>query len=133
MLFLSSHARHRLGHYLHLDANYLAIRNEKGIAERVVGCITDLTPRILAEEAQIRAERNFHQLFHDVPLGLVVIGPDLRIVECNQSFATMLGYQNDELHNRHLGTLADMSEWSELQNRPHDDDLHFPFASFQAW
>jgi len=106
--------RHRDGHYLHVDSNFLAIRNERGEVERIVGCIVDLTPRIHAEEAQRTAESNFHRLFHDIPQGLVVLDPHNRVIECNQAFVKLLGLTIEEIMNKPLEAFANTSEWQEL-------------------
>lgn len=105
--------RHSLGHYLHVHSTFLAIRDESGRAARIVGCIVDLTPRIQAEEAQHTAERNFDQLFHDIPLGLVVISPEHQIIECNQAFAEMLGIPLTQLMGAPVSEIAGIAECME--------------------
>lgn len=106
--------RHRDGHYLHVHTNYLVIRNPAGQAERIVGCIVDQTPRIKAEEALRTAELNFHRLFHDIPLGLVVIDPADRLVECNQAFAQLMGTSLDQIVGQPVSVLPDESILKEL-------------------
>lgn len=106
--------RHRQGHYLHIHSNFIALRNEAGHAERIVGCIVDLTPRLQAEKAQRTAESNFHRLLHDIPQGLVVLDPDDRVIECNQAFAGLLGCSMDEIMGKHVRDFSDASEWTEL-------------------
>lgn len=120
--------RHRDGHYLNVHSNFLAIRNEHGQAERIVGCIIDLTPRIQAEQAQRTAEQNFHQLFQDVPLGLVVIDPDHYLVECNQAFADMVGVSVTQLIGSHVCSTDSLKAWSRLlhpDGASKDHELHF--------
>ncbi len=106
--------KHRNGYYLHVDSNFLAIRDKSGKVERIVGCIVDLTPRIQAEEAQRAAESNFHRLFHDIPQGLVVLDPEDRVIECNQAFVKLLGTTIEDVMEKPLGAIADKSEWQEL-------------------
>jgi len=106
--------KHRNGYYLHVDSNFLAIRDKSGKVERIVGCIVDLTPRIQAEEAQRAAERNFHRLFHDIPQGLVVLDPQDRVIECNQAFVKLLGTTIEDVMEKPLDAIADKSEWREL-------------------
>lgn len=106
--------KHRDGYYLHVDSNFLAIRDKSGKVERIVGCIVDLTPRIHAEEAQRNAESNFHRLFHDIPQGLVVLDPQGRVIECNQAFVKLLGTTIEDVMEKPLDAIADKSEWQEL-------------------
>jgi PAS domain S-box-containing protein len=57
----------------------------------------DITGRKRAEEARIRSERRFHALFDSTPLGVVMVGTDRAILDCNAAFQKMLGYSLDEL------------------------------------
>lgn len=115
--------RHSLGHYLHVHSNYLVIRDSTGRAERVAGCIVDLTPRIMAEEAQHLAEKNFHQLFHDNPLGLVVISPTRQILECNQAFARMLNLSITQIMDKRVSEIPGIAECLENISTTEFDQL----------
>lgn len=120
--------RHCDGHYLNVHSNFLAIRNEHGQAERMVGCIIDLTPRLQAEQAQRAAEKNFHQLFQDIPLGLVVIDPDHFLVECNQAFADLVGLPVAQLIGSHVCSMDSLKAWTKLlhpKNATSDDESDF--------
>lgn len=115
---------HRDGHYLNIHSTFLIVRDSQGNAERMVGCMVDVSPRKKAEAARQAAERNFQQLFQDIPLGLIVIDPQLRIVECNQALADMLQYTIRELVGMDVRQLVAMNEWTE-QNRPeHSNATH---------
>lgn len=108
---LNYRIRHRQGHYLTIHANYMAIRRSDGRAERIVGCIVDLTPRIQAEQAKLTAERNFHQLFHDIPLGLIVLNPQHEILECNEAFTRLVNLPVQEVIGKSFEHFANLQQW----------------------
>jgi PAS domain S-box-containing protein len=110
---VSYRVRHYNGRYIKVNASYLAFRDETGKANRLLGCIVDLSPSVDAERAQQVAERNFHQLFQAIPLGLIVISPSLQIIECNAALATMLDYTPKELVGMHIGQLSVAEEWKD--------------------
>jgi len=103
--------RHNLGHYLWVRSSFLAIRDVYNRAERVIGCISDITERRLAEERQRAAELIFRQLFNDIPLGVGVVDPDLNIIEANHTMATMLGYSVTELQRMNIRDVTDPDEF----------------------
>lgn len=105
--------RHYDGRYIKVNSSYLAFRDESGKATRLLGCIIDLSPSVDAEMAQQVAERNFHQLFQTIPLGLIVISPSLKVIESNAALAKMLDYHPDELVGMHIRQLAVTDEWKE--------------------
>jgi two-component system cell cycle sensor histidine kinase/response regulator CckA len=106
--------RHRDGHYLHIHSTFVGLRDAGGRAIRVVGSMLDITPRYLAEEAQKQAEHNYRLLFENIPLGMLVIDPQLRIIECNQALADQLQYTREELIGKHSRRIAVAREWPEV-------------------
>lgn len=110
---LNYRVRHRAGHYININANFLALRDDNGQPLRILGCIIDLSPRIVAEQAQLAAEKNYQQLFQSIPLGLIVISPNMKIIACNQALADILQYQCEELIGMTISQLAVASEWTE--------------------
>ncbi len=106
--------RHRAGHYINVNSNFLAVRTEAGSIVRILGCIVDLSPNVVAEQAQLAAEKSFHQLFQSIPLGLIVISPKMKIIACNPALADMLQYRCEELIGMPISQLAVASEWQEL-------------------
>lgn len=116
--------RHRDGHYVHVQYICIVIRNANGQAERVVGSLLDVTSRHQADQARREAEHNFQQLFQDIPLGLVVLDPQLRIIECNTAFAAMLRYSTLEMVGMHVSQIVVQSEWTDLPSRNSADPNH---------
>jgi PAS domain S-box-containing protein len=114
---LSYRVQHALGHYLWVRASFLAIRDSLGKAERVIGCITDITERRNAEDRQRAAERIFRQLFNDIPLGVGVVDPELNIIEVNHTMAEQLGYSVEELQRLNIRDITDPEEFdSQLRS-----------------
>ncbi len=116
--------RHHSGRYIKVNSSYLAFRDETGKANRLLGCIVDLSPSVDAEMAQQVAEKNFHQLFQAIPLGLIVISPSLHVIECNAALAQMLDYHPEELVGKHIRQLAVADEWKEPPIPLESDSAH---------
>ncbi len=62
----------------------------------VRGSVTDITDRKRAEEALRESEERFRDLFHADVAGNFVTTPDGRLLECNQAFAQMFGFESVE-------------------------------------
>ncbi len=66
----------------------------------------DITERRRAEGALHEAEQRFRTAFEEGPVGIVVLDPDGRLVEVNESFSTVTGYTREELVGRTLDELT---------------------------
>ncbi|MES2572507.1 MAG: PAS domain S-box protein, partial [Verrucomicrobiota bacterium] len=78
------------GHYAYvLDRGYV-IRNSQGQAIRMIGGMTDLTERRLAEE-------RFQAVFEQAAVGIHLLSPEGGFLQVNQRFCDILGYSRGEL------------------------------------
>ncbi len=59
----------------------------------------DISERKKAEEALKESEGKYHTLYETIKDGIAGVSMDGRVLECNQTFADMLGYSKDELKN----------------------------------
>jgi PAS domain S-box-containing protein len=57
----------------------------------------EAAPRMAAEEAAREAETRFRAVFENVPVAMVLIGRDLRILEGNEAAAALTGLASEEL------------------------------------
>lgn len=48
----------------------------------------------------------FRQLFMNSPYGIILVGPDNRIINTNQSFSTLIGYDRDEILNQRISSFS---------------------------
>jgi PAS domain S-box-containing protein len=67
---------------------------------------TDVTARRAADQALRAADAPFRQIFEDSPVGIALIGTDLRLVEANRVLCTITGFTRDELVGRRLEDIA---------------------------
>ncbi|RXQ97427.1 PAS domain S-box protein [Ancylomarina salipaludis] len=87
---------HGLGK-LELDSNDNPIR--------LIGTISDITERRLAEEQLNLSREQYRSLFENSPLGIYRSTPDGEIINANKALLTMLEYESlSELQNRNLET-----------------------------
>ncbi|MBT8226941.1 MAG: PAS domain S-box protein [Dactylosporangium sp.] len=71
----------------------------------VLGVAIDVTHRIQAERALQGSEQRLRNVFAHAPVGMVIIGPDNRIIQANPAIATMLGYAPDDMVGRTVDSL----------------------------
>ncbi|MGB8169625.1 MAG: PAS domain S-box protein [Chthoniobacteraceae bacterium] len=80
-----------------LDRGKLVARNEQGEPSRMVGTITDITARKVAEEAMRSSEERYRTLFERAPDGILIGDPESNYLDANPSMCRMLGYTREEL------------------------------------
>lgn len=79
--------------------NCITHYDDSGNPLKSVGIVQDITDRKLAGE-QIDELRNHHQsLFENSLVGTGLATPDGKIIDCNEAFASLLGYARNELIN----------------------------------
>src|SRR6201997_1500237 len=73
-----------------------------GDPSKMIGVNIDVTERKLAEEALLSSERRYRLLFERNVAGVGIASLDGRVLDCNEGWARILGYQSkDELRGRH--------------------------------
>jgi PAS domain S-box-containing protein len=97
-----------------VNVNMALLRNPSGEPLRTVATVEDITPRKEAEEdlererAQLRASRErFSRLFHQNPIPTAVLRiSDRVILDANDAYAVLSGYELDQLKGRTTEELA---------------------------
>jgi PAS domain S-box-containing protein len=73
-----------------------------GDPSKMIGVNIDVTERKQAEEALLSSERRYRLLFERNVAGVGIASLDGRVLDCNDGWARILGYQSkDELRGRH--------------------------------
>src|SRR5246500_2089585 len=76
--------------------------NASGEPSKMMGVNIDVTERKRAEEALLSSERRYRLLFERNVAGVGIASLDGRLLDCNDGWARILGYQSkDELRGRH--------------------------------
>ena len=65
--------------------------------EKVVSFARDISERKHAEEALRESEKKYRTLLETTSEGCTILNPELKIIEVNEAFCTMLGYSQDEI------------------------------------
>ena len=91
--------RHADGHYVWVEDHARVIeRDDRGNAIRMLGAITDITARRLAELALQESEENFRRLFDDAPDAYVILNQeDLTVLACNHAVELMFGGSRERI------------------------------------
>jgi PAS domain S-box-containing protein len=72
-------------------------RNTAGKITGVISFSTDITERKNVEDALVRSEKKFRQLFDTLPDGLIISNLDGRFSSANKAFLNMTGYSEAEI------------------------------------
>ena len=67
---------------------------------------TDVTERRAADQALRSAEEHFRLMFEGSPVGIVLVGPDLRLIDANPAMCAITEFTRDELVGRRLEDIA---------------------------
>lgn len=77
------------------ERSYL-IRDEKGAPSYFQGIIIDINDRKKAEEAALEAEKKYHLIFENSPLGIFHFDENGTITHCNEKYLEIIGLQKKE-------------------------------------
>jgi two-component system cell cycle sensor histidine kinase/response regulator CckA len=85
-----------------------------------------------AEEQLRKSEKRFRALFDSAGVGVVLLDPERRVVECNDVYAAMLGYDPDRLRGVRLSDLTHPDD-EPLSHRSYGSLLtgEVPFTRFE--
>jgi PAS domain S-box-containing protein len=72
----------------------------------VVAAVRDISDRRRAEEALRESEERFRKIFEEGPVGIAVVGPDLRLQQVNAAFAAITGRSPEELVGRSFAEIT---------------------------
>jgi len=72
---------------------------------RTRGVVHDLTAEREMRQALQASEDKFEKFFEDAPLGIILVGPDGIIQDCNPALATMLGTDKGTIEGKALKSL----------------------------
>jgi PAS domain S-box-containing protein len=109
--------RNREGEYLHVWDRGIVVRDDRGLATRVVGSRQDITERKRSEEALRDSEMWLRTVFEGAATGIGVVDMRGQFVETNPALQQMLGYTAGELTRLRFtdvtpaAELAGESEW----------------------
>ena len=81
---------------------------------------TDVTERRAADRALRSAEEHFRRAFQDSPVGIALVGTDLRLLDTNRALCEITGFTRDELVGKRFEDIShpdDASDERELARR----------------
>ncbi len=84
--------------------NYSIVHNENGEV-RTRAVVYDLTSEQEMRRALKASEDRFERFYEGAPLGIVLVGSNGLIEDCNIQFAQMIGRNTEELSNKHFKLL----------------------------
>lgn len=93
------------GRDIHVESVQAAVHDKQGQFRFGIRMMTDITQRVLSEQALAENEAHLREIFEHSPLGMAVVGPDQMISDVNPEFERMVGYSKAELVGRQLNSL----------------------------
>ena len=85
------------GSYAHVLDRGHVIRDPRGAAVRMIGGMTDLTERQLADQALYDSEERFAGAFEHAPIGMALTSMAGRFLKVNAALCELVGYSEAEL------------------------------------
>ncbi len=94
----------------------------------IVAVVRDITERKASEDRLRASEHAFRTAFSDAPVAMVITQAEGHIVESNQAFTDLLGWEHDDLNLRALSSLTEPESGSggTLINDPAAPNLYGP-------
>ena len=84
------------------SVNQTVVKEESGRV-RTRGVVHDLTSEREMRQALKASEDRFQRFFDEAPVGVVLVGPDGIIRDCNNAFANLLGRKIEDIETNSLG------------------------------
>ena len=91
--------RHKDGHWMPVLCRGQLVRDESGQALRLIGTHQDLSERHRAEQSLRESEDKLRSLFELSPLGIAMCTMEGRLVEFNEAYRALLGFDADTLRS----------------------------------
>ncbi len=95
----------RDGTAVEVEGHAVAVRDAGGAITGYVIVNRDVTERKRAEEALRAGEAKFRAAFHGAGIAIALLDAAGRIIEHNRPFATLVGYDDEELRDRPIAEL----------------------------
>jgi PAS domain S-box-containing protein len=109
--------RHRDGSERWFDTRSKALRDEDGAVREVISVGRDVSAARRTQGALADSEEKFRHAFDDAPTGMVLSGPDGRILRVNPAFAAMVGRRRVDLVGRLEAEIIDLADQAEQAAR----------------
>ncbi|QQR69543.1 MAG: response regulator [Alphaproteobacteria bacterium] len=100
--------------------------DEKQLRTRSV--VRNLTTERQWQQALDQSEARFQHLFAEAPIGIVLLNPEMAIVETNRAFCTMLGFRDEDMSGREFQNLIGTDQQEQIIQALHNsiNGAHFP-------
>lgn len=85
------------GTYAYVNDKVVIIRNEEGIAIRIIGAMQDITKEKKLKDELQQSEEQFKGAFENSAVGMALVNTDGFYIEVNDRLCEMLGYSNQEM------------------------------------
>ncbi len=89
---------------LHLGNKHFAVSadpvfDQNGEIISAVHTLRDISKEKESEQLIIESEEKFRLIFEHSPIGVVLVGPDMKFIKANEKFCSFIGYSEQELQS----------------------------------
>ncbi len=91
---------------VHYEITAFPLKDSAGRIIAGIEALRDITERKRIEEVLRDSEERFRKVFENGPIGMVMAGPDFRILRANSSICQLLGYAEQELVGQSMETFT---------------------------
>lgn len=95
--------------------HYPVVNHEDGKIERVVFCIQDISARKFAEVALAESEHSYRSIFEQAAAGIYRLDLEGNILQVNDTFCQILGYERHSLEGKNIMYFIDYEEFKNLK------------------
>ena len=103
---------------------------------RTRGVVNDLTAERAMRQALEASEVRFRRFFEEAPLGIAIIGNDLKVEDCNDVLAAMIGRPVNDIESHNFQEMVDKADWDNvlsILNRIQREDQLLDPMEIQLW
>jgi PAS domain S-box-containing protein len=96
-----------------MDRGRVTELSKKGVVKTVAGTLLDINDSKVIQNTIKQNEQLFTQLFDNAPLGVVLLDREHKVVQMNQGFENMFGFNKDDIVGNQLNNIIVPDEKSQ--------------------
>jgi len=101
------------GEYAYVSDKAIVVRNEKGIATRMIGAMQDITDRVKAQQQIEESEIKFRSMVHNINDVITLVDENGFVRYSSPSLKTILGYEPEDVLHKKVFTLVHPDDYKK--------------------
>ncbi len=101
------------GEYAYVTDKAIVVRDEHGIATRMIGAMQDITDRVKAQQQIEESEIKFRSMVHNINDVIALVDENGFVTYSSPSLKTILGYEPEEVLGKKVFTLVHPDDYNK--------------------